>query len=929
MEEFITGQRWISETEPELGLGKVLSSDNRFVEILFPGSSNTRKYSIKNAPLRRVLFKSGDQVKSNSGSVFTVESVQNDAGLITYNGGGQALSETDLSDSISFTTPQDRLFTGQTDENYVFNLRYETLLHRSEALRSDTRGFTGARVELIPHQLYIVHEVTGRYSPRVLLADEVGLGKTIEAGLIIHQMLLSERVSRVLIITPESLVNQWFIEMLRRFNLSFNILNEEICKEMAENEPEINPFGEYQLVLCDLQFLTASPLRQAQIAETAWDLMVVDEAHHLEWTAKKASMEYQVIDLLAALSKSLLLLTATPEQLGLSSHFARLRLLDPDRFYDLDQFIEETRHYQEIAGLADHILKEKKLAEKDIKILRQVLGKSKNLEKQLEEVNKGNREEAGKIIEALVDQHGTGRVLFRNTRAVMPFFPPRKALPVCLEQKGPVNLQHWWKSDPRIEWLVRLLDQLKGEKVLLICASKKLALDIDEALRDKSVAKTAVFHEDLTLIGRDRNAAYFAEKEGADILICSEIGSEGRNFQFSHHLVLFDLPGNPDLLEQRIGRLDRIGQKAEIQIHIPYIKNSGQEIFYELYQHGLDAFEHSPHGAVSVFNHFRERITAALEDPKSAAGKEGKVLKDLTREIKEYYKQVLEALEKGRDRLLELNSFRPEVGSRIAARIKETDSDKTLEEYMDRIFEHFGIESDDISERSYFISPSDLMFTEAFPGLPYDGVRISYDRKEALEREEIQFLTWEHPMVTGAMDLLLSSEHGNSSLVMLESLKEPGLILEAVYILECIAPDELQADRFLPPTPVRVMVNHSLQEENIDFEMIKKEMVKINPDKILSKPEISQAFLKLLLEKTEAKAEDKIAGIIKVSLENMVATLSYETRRLLALKEVNPTVTDEEIEFARERIALLHESISSARLRLDSLRLICSDPEHW
>ena len=110
--------------------------------------------------------------------------------------------------------------------------------------------------------------------------------------------------------------------------------------------------------------------------------------------------------------------------------------------------------------------------------------------------------------------------------------------------------------------------------------------------------KAALFHEGLTLLQRDRNAAFFAEEDGARILICSEIGSEGRNFQFAHHLVLFDLPADPELLEQRIGRLDRIGQTATITIHVPYLRGTESEVLARWYHEGLNAFEMNPHGAV-------------------------------------------------------------------------------------------------------------------------------------------------------------------------------------------------------------------------------------------------------------------------------------------------------------------------------------------
>ncbi len=122
---------------------------------------------------------------------------------------------------------------------------------------------------------------------------------------------------------------------------------------------------------------------------------------------------------------------------------------------------------------------------------------------------------------------------------------------------------------------------LKGKrdaKILLICKSKRKVLAIESALQEKLNVKIALFHEELPLVQRDRNAAWFAEPEGARILLCSEIGSEGRNFQFAHHLVLFDIPANPGLLEQRIGRLDRIGQTATIQIHVPYIVGSARSL---------------------------------------------------------------------------------------------------------------------------------------------------------------------------------------------------------------------------------------------------------------------------------------------------------------------------------------------------------------
>lgn len=128
----------------------------------------------------------------------------------------------------------------------------------------------------------------------------------------------------------------------------------------------------------------------------------------------------------------------------------------------------------------------------------------------------------------------------------------------------------WLENDPRVTWLTDKIKELYPKKILIICAKANTAIALDQHLKLKMGIRCTSFHEGLSIIERDRAAAYFAEQEnGAQALVCSEIGSEGRNFQFAHHLVLFDLPLNPDLVEQRIGRLDRIGQRHTIMIHVP------------------------------------------------------------------------------------------------------------------------------------------------------------------------------------------------------------------------------------------------------------------------------------------------------------------------------------------------------------------------
>jgi ATP-dependent helicase HepA len=246
----LPGQRWVSDTEPELGLGIVLRAEVGRVEVLFAAANVHRQYALKSAPLRRVQFKDGERIKLHDGANVVVDGVEERDGLLVYRSATRAIAESELCDTISFSTPEDRLFAGQVDDLRTFALRLEALERRSRMRKSAVRGFAGGRVDLLPHQMFIAAEVASRLVPRVLLADEVGLGKTIEAGLILHRLHLTGRADRVLVLVPEPLIHQWFVEMLRRFNLLFSLFDEERCAAIEENNPDTNPFLDSQLVLC-------------------------------------------------------------------------------------------------------------------------------------------------------------------------------------------------------------------------------------------------------------------------------------------------------------------------------------------------------------------------------------------------------------------------------------------------------------------------------------------------------------------------------------------------------------------------------------------------------------------------------------------------------------------------------------------------------
>ncbi|MCC6234051.1 MAG: RNA polymerase-associated protein RapA, partial [Verrucomicrobiales bacterium] len=595
------GQRWLSVAEPELGLGVVTQIGDGRVSIRFGAVDEVRQYIADGAPLRRLTLRPGDRARLRGGEDWEVARAELRGGLIVYRAAdGRTAEETELDDEVSGGGPEARLRTGSADPTRDFELRRDALGHQHRRRRSPVRGYVGGRMDLIPHQLFIAKEVTSRPVPRVLLADEVGLGKTVEACLIVHRLLSTGRASRVLVVVPEPLVHQWFVELLRRFNLWFHIFDEERCDAIEGADPAANPFLEDQLVLCALPLLRDAK-RGPQAAAAGWDLLVVDEAHHLGWEPGAPGADYTAVEAVARSAEGLLLLTATPEQLGVASHFARLRLLDPHRFHDLPAFEQESARYVKLAGLASRLLAGRALEGEDAQVLEQVLGEEpESVRRRAESLATQGASARDALVQDLLDRHGTGRVMFRNTRSAMRGFPKRKPLPIELSSTEESVLERLAEEfdtdhrsltqgilaagvsvdlaqDPRLDWLVGFLRVLGTGKVLLICRSQAKVLALETALRARIAVKLALFHEGLELIQRDRNAAWFADPDGASILIASEIGSEGRNFQFAHHLVLFDLPLDPELIEQRIGRLDRIGQTTEIHIHVPYVRDSAQE----------------------------------------------------------------------------------------------------------------------------------------------------------------------------------------------------------------------------------------------------------------------------------------------------------------------------------------------------------------
>lgn len=918
---FAIGQRWISETENSLGLGMITALDFRSVTLHFPATDETRIYAVAQAPLTRIALNKGEQLHHHAGWQGEVLDVQEMNSLLFYlvkNAQGEEIiiNEKELSPIISFSQAKDRLFSSQINRSEHFALRYQTLLHQQAQFQSPLRGLRGNRAGLIPHQLHIAQEVGNRVNPRVLLADEVGLGKTIEAGMILQNQLFAEKVQRVLIIVPETLQHQWLVEMLRRFNLHFSLFDEERCEDFAEQA--INPFNTESLIICALDWLKAHPHRVQQAIQAEFDCLIVDEAHHLVWSENAPSAAYLLVEQLANAIPSVLLLTATPEQLGLESHFARLRLLDPERFYDYQAFLKEQENYQPVADAVQSLLSEKPLSaveknhisdllhEQDVEPLFKALACHNDEEKQ------AARQE---LIQNLIDRHGTSRILFRNTRQGVKGFPHRVYHQVTIDAT---------EVDEKIHWLIDFLKSHRNEKILVICKTAQTAIQLEQILREKEAIRSAVFHERMSIIERDRAAAYFADTEnGAQVLLSSSIGSEGRNFQFACHLVLFDLPENPDLLEQCIGRLDRIGQTRDVKIYVPCLANSTQQDLARWYHEGLNAFEQTCPIGMALFEQYEALLKVRSENKAD--------FEQLIFQTQKQAKALRLALEKGRDRLLELNSNGGEKAQRLAAEIAQTDNSSQLVDFALNLFDIIGVEQDDLGESSIVITPTGTMLVPDFPGLKEEGVTVTFDRQLALTREELEFLTWDHPMIRQGIDLIASGDIGKAAMALLVNKQLPAgtLLVELIYMIESQSPKGLQLNRFLPPTPVRLLLDSKGNDlaGQVNFDTLQNKLKPLGKDIANKMVKMARSNIEQLIKIGDHKMTEIAQAQIREASKLADQTLSTELNRLIALKAVNKNIRQAEIDVLEKQRVLSLEELGKASWRLDSLRVIVTNKE--
>lgn len=881
MSEFVQGQRWVVDSEPELGLGVVTGVQARTVSIFFPQAECERNYATAQAPLTRIHYSVEDSINLADGTSGVVARVHEQSGLLIYELSDERLiPETMLAAEVSLNQPLVRLLTGQLDAPKWFYFRRQLDDAISRTWQSRLGGLLGVRATLIPHQLYVAWTACEHEKVRVLLADEVGLGKTIEAGMILSRLIKFERVARALILVPDALQVQWLVELVRKFG-QMPALYSDSEHDFSSGQIHIVPHSQVEAL-------------SQQLQQAEFDITVVDEAHHIA----PETEAFACLQGLSATSDHLVLLTATPEQLGAESHFARLQLLDPAKFTSLATLHQQEQHYQSLN--------------------RRIRALPEGRDALIAEFKLGAELSDEELIDQLLDCHGVGRVMFRNVRSAISGFPSRKAIPHELADDS-------WVS--RFEWLAGFARLNPDEKILVICQSIEQVKDCENYLWQKHGIDAALFHEEQNLIERDKAAAYFADgDQGSQLLLCSEIGSEGRNFQFSCHLVCLDLPDHPDLLEQRIGRLDRIGQSRDVHIHIPYAPHSRAALQLRWYHDVLACIEQQNPAAGTVHDTVLAD-TLSLERDVETLFSEAVINDELVKATRDQVKRLQASIQAGRDALLEMNSCRQPFADELAGQLalfEQTTPLELVEAASDLLNFHFEATHDGI----YSLIPSDKMLVPALPGIPPEGTEITFSRELANHREDVMFMSWDAVFITGLWEMLHHSDLGAASVATLPSRQLPAghCLLEVCFDMVVQSKQAAVCMPFLSSHSVRTLVldisdkdlSPLLPEDSLqqNIQSVKKHLAR---DVVKSKKdEISSWY-----HKAEQFAAERKQALLDEAVRHARQHYEGEISRLRNLAHTNSAVGIGEISILEgKRDAVCEALAAHTHLQLSAIRLI-------
>ena len=865
--------------------GVVESNDGRRIVVRWDDGGHPAQFSAGNAPLSRVNLSGKVLRKSTGEDVALARSLASappmwecyavsQSGMTIVN-----VPESDLRPA-QVTDPLERFRIGEIGSAKRYLLRQVAQWYRTQNSQDDLVSLGQSQVSVQPHQVSVVHKVATNYPHRFMLCDEVGLGKTIEAGMALKELRARGGVERVLAIVPPNLVRQWQFELRTKFNETFSVLNTATVNSMRADGYAGNPFAnpEYPNILCSSRWVSGKNWRDL-CAEAFWDMIIVDEAHHARRHRNGATTAlYRLVRDLAPgehLNRPMLFLTATPMQLDPKELYSLVELLDPTLFPSEEDFEE---HRLAMPGLSMLVEKLRNTREFPIpddseeENERTVQRIAEWLDMDDGEVRRrlsSGEDDLRTISESLSDKHRLSEVMIRNrkvnvggfmTRAArrweVELSPSERAAMEALEEyvrfgyqfaedanansmgfvmvtfqkltassiaairasllkrrekvqskpnaagASPEEMNDLIDQDASVEDiadqgaaeadfadrelflldkaiaalnavgetdskgrvfvdnLADLFSEYPNEKVLVFTQFRETQNHLQNLLKAHGW-NVNVFHGQMNAAVKDRAIERFRTGDGPQILISTEAGGEGRNLQFCHLLVNYDLPWNPMKIEQRIGRIDRIGQDKPIRIFNLWVKDTVEARVLDVLENRIRMFEETVGGLDPILG---ESVETDIEKIMMTANEEREnVLADFDRRTEEKARASREAGGMLRDFIMDTKSYSQGIVESITGRESPVDNED-FEKFIGRLL----LDVNTRVEKSGDVY--DLTFRGDFFADNRSNLFLSGDRMKAVMRpdkradaEGVEFMVFGNKVVETIMERVLSDGYeGNT-----------------------------------------------------------------------------------------------------------------------------------------------------------------------
>ncbi len=693
------GTKLVKETSPELGVGVVLRVDGRFIDVFFPDADTELRLSPDAAGISPLTLAAGDAVRMPDGQITTIRGVLGEVAVLTN---GKRARLTELWPHIPVKTPVDRLAASYVDPLLQVLNRLDGQRLLNYRRRGEVASLIGGRVELFGHQVDTAARAIEDEAVRWLLADEVGLGKTVVACMITAALVRMGRVDKVVIVTPDTLTVQWLGELYRKFHQVFvHIDPERLVHVRTDFGSDANPFGVHQLAIVSSELLAAEPGLLAALERDPPQLIVVDEAHQ--------AFNDEIGDVLLPVieqTEHALLLTATPFQMG----------------------------------------------EAGFSTLVDALGLQQG------------------------DKDGVRTVprVSAVTRKELVALAARLPRPVDVEAAGALD-----GKDPRVRWLVEAIKgwQDAGEKALVFVNTAAAARKLSETLTRLTRKRVFTFHEEMGTKQRDIELAQYRIAPTC-VLVSSGAGGEGRNFQFCDHMVHVELPRDPVVLEQRIGRMDRIGRVDDIPIH--YFRIPGDELADVYARIGI--FDDASVGSSPAMAHLRKALLQPTWSPEELDTLVVDVQTRLAREAGSWSFP---------------DSHKRADAESALARIPD-DLDEMLQRFCLDAADHIGVDVvEKEGESIFYFEYGKSVEVDSIPGLA-EGSRFlgTFDRRTAIQNEALDFFSNGHPLVEGLISELEDSPRGRVGAVRLPRRHSDNL--HGLYLLLVEGREVVTTPRIVP-----------------------------------------------------------------------------------------------------------------------------------